>query len=224
LNGGNGKHHVRRAEIVEALRDCMITKGYAETSLSDIARGANISASHLFYYYPGKEAVLEDLCDHILGRIFEIVNASRGETPEERIHLLVGNVFVAARPEFAIMVELSALSMHRPAIRKRLAKFNRDMREYLVDLFTQLPRQAGLSPEDASEIAGGLWSGLFNNSYYEPGLDEGRARSLFRRTLLALGNVGNQGWQWALNDSREDVGRGLRRAPSGRTVARTSGT
>lgn len=224
LNGGNGKPHVRRGDIVEALRDCMIAKGYAETSLSDIARAANISASHLFYYYPGKEAVLQDLCDHILGHIFEIVNSSREETPEERIHLLVGNVFVAARPEFAIMVELSALSRHRPAIQKKLAKFNQDMREYLVDLFAQLPRPAGLSPEDASEIASGLWAGLFTNSYYEPNLDEGRARSLFRRTLFALGNVGNHGWQWGLNEARTGARKGSHRASSGRTDVRTSGT
>lgn len=205
LNGGMAKSSERRADIIDALRRCMIEKGYAQTTLADIAAAAGISASHLLYYFPNKEAVLEELCDHILHRLYQTVTASRSESPEERIHLLVSNVFIAARSEFAVAVELTALSMHRPLIREKLSKYNREMREYLVDLFSQLPRQPGLSPQDASEIAAGLWEGLFVNSHYEPELDEGRARSLFRRTLFALGNTGYYGWHSAPTDDREDA-------------------
>jgi AcrR family transcriptional regulator len=191
----------RRADIIDALRRSMIENGYAQTSLADIAAAAGMSASHLLYYFPSKEAVLEELCEQILNGLYQTVTVSRNESPEERIHLLVSNVFIAARSEFAIAVELTALSMHRPVIRAKLSKYNRDMREYLVDIFSQLPRQPGLSPEDASEIAAGLWEGLFMNSHYEPELDEGRARSLFRRTLFALGNAGYYGWQSAPTDA-----------------------
>jgi|SRR5271166_2917547 len=191
----------RRADIIDALRRSMIEKGYAQTSLADIAAAAGMSASHLLYYFPSKDAVLEELCEQVLGRLYQTVNASRAESPEERIHLLVSNVFMA-NPEFAITVELTALSIHRPVIREKLSKYSRDMREYLADLFAQLPRQPGLSPEDASEIAAGLWEGLFMNSHYEPELDEGRARSLFRRTLFALGNTGYYGWQSTPTDAR----------------------
>ena len=205
LTGNNSKSGAksseRRADIIDALRRNMIEKGYAQTSLADIAAAAGMSASHLLYYFPSKEAVLEELCEQVLNRLFQTVNASRGESPEERIHLLVSNVFMA-NSEFVIAVELNALSIHRPLIREKLSKFSRDVRGYLVDIFSQLPRQPGLSPEDASEIAAGLWEGLFMNSHYEPELDEGRARSLFRRTLFALGNTGYHGWQSTPSDTR----------------------
>lgn len=201
-NGSTTRSSERRADIVDALRRRIIEKGYALTSLADIAAAAGISASHLLYYFPNKEAVLEELCDQVLDRLYQTVNATRNESAEERIHLLVSNVFMASS-EFAIVVEFNALSMHRPVIREKLSKYSREMREYLVNLFSQLPRQPGLSAEDASEIAAGLWEGLFMNSHYEPDLDEGRARSLFRRTLFALGNTGYYGWQSVPTDDPE---------------------
>jgi AcrR family transcriptional regulator len=200
----------RRADIIDALRRSMIERGYAQTSLVDIAAAADMSASHLLYYFPSKEAVLEELCEQVLNRLFETVSASRSQSPEERIHLLVGNVSMA-NSEFAIAVELTALSIHRPTIREKLSKYSHDVREYLTDLFAQLPRQPGLSAADAAEIAAGLWEGLFMNSHYEPDLDEGRMRSLFRRTLFALGNTGYYGWQSAPTDASAE---GAAPAPS----------
>src|SRR5580693_6776097 len=83
------KSNERRADIINALRRRMIEKGYAQTSLANIATAAGMSASHLLYYFPSKEAVLEELCEQVLSRLFQTINASRSEPPEERIHLLV---------------------------------------------------------------------------------------------------------------------------------------
>ena len=49
----------RRGKIVTALYRCMAKKGYAATTLCDIAEEAGMTSSHLLYYYPGKEAILE---------------------------------------------------------------------------------------------------------------------------------------------------------------------
>jgi AcrR family transcriptional regulator len=37
----------RRAHIVDTLRKCILTKGYANTSLSDLARRSGLTGSHL---------------------------------------------------------------------------------------------------------------------------------------------------------------------------------
>jgi AcrR family transcriptional regulator len=184
----------RHEVIVNALRRCMRLKGYAETSLTELAKAAGMSVSHLLYYFPGKEEVLEELCDDVLGRLRTGITAHQNEPPEERIHVLVDQVFVRhglEREEFGIALELVALSLHRPTIRKKLTQYNRSVIAYLQDLFSAVPRQAGLSAEDAAEIAGALWMGLFTNSNYDPMLDDGRARRLFRRTLFALANIPN---------------------------------
>ena len=53
-----GEH--RRRKIFRALHDCIIARGYSNTTLGDIASQAGMSPSHLLYYFPGKERILED--------------------------------------------------------------------------------------------------------------------------------------------------------------------
>lgn len=186
----------RRAEIVAALRRCMIEKGYAETSLTDLARAANMSVSHLLYYYPGKEAVLLDLSGEINERVLGGVIAHQSEPPEERIHILADNVFVQGaieRNELSLVREIMALAMHRPGLRERLRVFNETMLDQLVDLFRQTPRQPGLSPMEAAEIASSLWLGLVVRVDYDDRLSSNLARRLFRRTLLSLANLDRAG-------------------------------
>lgn len=57
-----GKH---RGGIFKALHDCIVEQGYARTSLTDVARAAGMSPSHLLYYFPGKDAILEDYFAHV---------------------------------------------------------------------------------------------------------------------------------------------------------------
>src|SRR5271154_5205955 len=124
----------RRSAIVAALRRCMLTKGYAETRLTDLARSAGISVSHFLYYFPGKEAVLEEVCAQVVDQTLNEVTSYRDDPPEERIHILVDHVFIrsaVSRAELGIVLELVALSMHRPAIREKLNHYNREMMEYL---------------------------------------------------------------------------------------------
>lgn len=182
----------RRGAIVSALRRCMLTKGYAETSLTDLANGANMSVSHLLYYYPSKDAVLFDLSDQINERIWTDVTAFRDEPPEERIHVLVDNVLVRGafdKSELGLVRELMALSTHRPELQAKLRDYNGKLMEYLEDLFSKVPRQPGLSALDAAEIAGAIWMGLVTNADYDQRLNASRARRLFRRTLLLLANL-----------------------------------
>jgi AcrR family transcriptional regulator len=183
----------RRTAIVAALRRCMMSKGYAETSLTDLAKAAQMSVSHLLYYYPGKEAVLLELADQVNARILVDVASNRDEPPEERIHVLADNVFVRgafARAELVVVRELVALAMHRPELRKHLGEYNTAMMAYLEDLFAKTPRQPGQSAADAALVAAAVWMGLVNNADFEERLTASTARRLFRRTLLSLANLG----------------------------------
>src|ERR1700686_5890024 len=88
------KRNDRRQAIVAALRRCMLTKGYAETRLTDLARAAGISVSHFLYYFESKEAVLEEVCEEVVEQTLAEVTSYRDDPPEERIHVLVDHVFV----------------------------------------------------------------------------------------------------------------------------------
>jgi AcrR family transcriptional regulator len=182
----------RREKIVAALRQGMLVKGYAETSLTDLAKRAGMSVSHLLYYYPSKDAVLVEFCEHFVKRAYADVAKDKDKAPAERIRILAGNLFVRgaiARSEFSMLRELNALSAHRLEIRKWLRRYDEWIIAYLTDLFERVPRQPGLSASDAAEIAAALWMGLVNNTEYDATLSDSRAERLFSRTVFSLAGL-----------------------------------
>lgn len=182
----------RRERIVAALRQCMLVSGYADTSLTDLARRAGMSVSHLLYYYPSKDAVLEELCEQFVKQAYADVAKDKDKTPAERIRILAGNLFVRgaiSRTEFSILRQLGALSAHRLEIRKWLRLYDEWIIGYLTDLFEKVPRQPGLLADDAAEIAAALWMGLVNNSEYDATLSDRRAEQLFSRTVFSLAGL-----------------------------------
>lgn len=172
----------------------MVTQGYADTNLSDLAKDAGISVSHFLYYYPSKEAVLMELCSELLDNSAAEITAYINEPPEERIHVLVDHLFVrtpVAQSDLGMVQELISLSLHRPAVRKKLSQHHTAMMDYLTDLFEKVPRQPGVTAAEAANIAAALWQGLFTNSLYATDFqrDEGLGRQLYRRALFGLANI-----------------------------------
>jgi len=178
----------RRAKIVETLRKCILSKGYADTSLSDLARNSGLTVSHLLYYFPSKQAVLEKLCREFLGRISAEFKRHRAKPPEEQIRILVDQIFAGKPPaesDLKIGLEFVALSMHQPVIRKIMRDHNASMMEYLTELFSKVPQRAGISAGEAARIAAGLRFGLFANSMYDEVLNSEYIREIFRQLFLA---------------------------------------
>lgn len=65
----------REAAILEAAEQLLETHGLHELSIDQIARGAGISRSSFYFYFPSKEAVLLSLMDRVIGQ----ANARRDE-------------------------------------------------------------------------------------------------------------------------------------------------
>ena len=78
----------RRALILAAYHDCIISKGYAKTTLRDVAQAAEMSASHLLYYFPGKDTMLEHYFENVAQRIVERIESFQTEPPEQQVGLL----------------------------------------------------------------------------------------------------------------------------------------
>ncbi|PTL77226.1 TetR/AcrR family transcriptional regulator [Vitiosangium sp. GDMCC 1.1324] len=63
---GDERDAMRRAEILEAARECFLQFGYAKTSLDDIARRANISRPLIYRKFKNKEDIFAALFDFML--------------------------------------------------------------------------------------------------------------------------------------------------------------
>src|SRR5438105_14879648 len=69
---GSGRNtHRRSAEIMEAAARVFAERGYHGASTQDIADTLGIRQASLYYYFPSKEAALEQVCLQGVGGFYE---------------------------------------------------------------------------------------------------------------------------------------------------------
>ena len=182
----------RRKRIFQALHDCIIEKGYSKTTLADIARIAQMTPSHLLYYFSGKDAILEDFFENVAQRIVERMEGFRTETAERRIDLLV-DLFFAGKgitmSEIGFMLECFGVAVHDKQLRSEKAALDRFCKTYLEELFVESPCGASMA-RDSAEIAYATLIGLRTAVYFDERIDLPSARRLFRTSIRNLANTG----------------------------------
>lgn len=181
----------RRSRILRALHECVIERGYAKTTLADVARGAAMSPSHLLYYFQGTDAILAHyfaiVCRRISGRLEDF----RGEEPERQIRLLA-ELFFAGRAvkksEIGFMLECFGVAVHDRRLRSEKTAIDRFCKEYLQQLFERSPCGPAQAKTSA-EVAYALLVGLRTAAYFDARVGPRHARRLFHESMLRLAQL-----------------------------------
>ncbi|NIV19100.1 MAG: TetR family transcriptional regulator, partial [Gammaproteobacteria bacterium] len=151
LHGTRGER--RRTRILTALHDCIIEQGYSKTTLRDVAKAAGMSASHLLYYFPGKDAILETYFQSVADLLLERIEGLRERSPEQQVDLLADLFFAGkglTRSEIGFMLECFGVAVHDQRLRQMKTTLDRECKAYLRDLFEAL---TGQQSRDSAEIA-----------------------------------------------------------------------
>ena len=181
----------RRQLILTAFHDCIISKGYAKTTLRDIAKGAGMTASHLLYYFPGKDAILEQYFENVSQMIIERLEGFSSETPRRQIDLIAELFFAGkgiTRSEIGFMLECFGVAVHDKQLHNHKKKLDRYCKIYLRDLFKQSP----CGPEkaqDSAELGYSMLIGLRTAAYFDERLKLSRTLRLFREEMLSLAGL-----------------------------------
>ena len=186
---GNSRGERRRSRIFRSLHDCIINKGYLKTTLADIAEGAEMSASHLLYYFNGKDDILEEYFESVSVRFLEHFAEFKDETPEQRIVSFSDFWFrgeSGTKLEIGFMLECFGAAVHDDVLKVTKAEFDHQCKQHLTDLFSEA--RAGFidDPRDAAEIAYALMIGLRSAVYFDDELDLEEAHRLFVTTLNSM--------------------------------------
>jgi AcrR family transcriptional regulator len=192
----------RRRRILIALHDCIIGKGYAKTTLADIAQAAGMSPSHLLYYFPGKDAILEHYFENVAQRILQRLESFRTEAPESQIDLLAELFFAGkgiTKSEIGFMLECFGVAVHDKKLRQEKAQLDRRCKAYLEELFTQSPNQPGARARDSAEIAYAMLIGLRTAVYFDEQFDLPQAHRLFRTSMLLATGYGQPNRAYAVD-------------------------
>jgi AcrR family transcriptional regulator len=191
LPGSGKRGGKRRRAIFKALHDCVIAQGYAKTTLADVARAAGMSPSHLLYYFPGKDAILEQYFADVSLRIMERMRGFQAEDPERRILLLAELFFggeKVTKSEIGFMLECFGAAVHDKRLNREKTRLDRFCKAYLQNLFEQLP--CGPSRAKAcAEVSYAMLVGLRTAAYFDERLSPDQARGLFYAEVLNLAQL-----------------------------------
>lgn len=184
----NGRSSNRRGRILRALHDCVIEKGYAKTTLADVARVAGMSSSHLLYYFRGKDAILEYYFEEMAGRLLERIDSFRAESRERQIDLLAELFFAGnamSTSEIGFMLECFGAAVHDEKLHQEKSDLDREFKNYLGELFQQSATGAAAA-RNTAEIAYSMLIGLLTVAFFDERLNLSDARRLFRAEMLRL--------------------------------------
>jgi AcrR family transcriptional regulator len=179
----------RRAKIAKALYACMSKRGYANTSLKDIAEAAGMTPSHVGYYFDDQAAILEyyatDLCERIISSFPDLDEADPARLVDTIARFCFGEGQL--NTDFlGVIQELSGLAVHDARLYEIKREHASAWRSYLEQFFELVEPRNGLTPREAAWLAHAMLVGFDTNSLFDRGLSRETAHELFRRELRAL--------------------------------------
>jgi AcrR family transcriptional regulator len=179
---------IRRQRILNAFHDCIIKKGYGKTKLRDVARESDMTASHLLYYFSGKDAILEHYFAEVAKRIMDRLESFSKKDPQDQIDLLSDLFFAGkgiTRSEIGFMLECFGVAVHDQELRTAKKELDRFCKNVLQKLFAQTPG-GKTKAEDCAEIAYAMLIGLRTAAYFDKRIQHDQALRLFRTEMLNL--------------------------------------
>jgi AcrR family transcriptional regulator len=149
-----------RQRIIDAAFELMAKNGYEATSISDIARKANISKGLLYNYFSSKEEVLKTLVQTAFSEGDKLVQQILSEDPADTLRNLLQWFFkeLRERPEFwklltALSLQADKFPFARAIIKAKLGEYSH--------LIGGLLHQIGFKhPREESLLLGAIFDGL----------------------------------------------------------------
>jgi AcrR family transcriptional regulator len=180
-----------RDHIANALYHCVQKQGYAFISLNALATEAGISASHLRYYFEGKEAVLEYYVEHLCEKLRAELDALQGLPADELIDGLGEFHFgpKVSPKRLGVMHEIFALTLHHPRMRQIKARYDCYLRGLLVRVFATGKPADDPAIEAGARIGYALLEGFLQNAAFDEKVKLAETRALFVRTMRDLAGV-----------------------------------
>ena len=182
----------RRRRIFKSLHDCILSQGYVKTTLADIAKGADMSPSHLLYYFKGKEAILEQYFENVSVQFLERLDQFSQQEPRAQIQSLADFWFkgeASTRKEIGFMLECFGAAVNDDVLRVTKAEFDRRCKAYLADIFSESPRIFMDDARDAAELSYSLMIGLRSAVYFDDDINLADAHRLFLHATLSMGGL-----------------------------------
>ena len=179
----------RRSLISKALFKCMSDKGYANTSLKDVAGEASMSPSHLGYYFDNKAAILEYFASATCRQTIEGFPSLQIGTSRNLITDLTNFCLGPGQMSIGLLgaiQEITGLAAHDKALFKIKSQHSNRWHEYLEQFFLKIKCRKGLSAKTAAWQLHATIIGLNTNLIFDKGLSRKQAYDLLNAQIHFL--------------------------------------
>jgi AcrR family transcriptional regulator len=160
-----GKSPERRAEIVGALYNCILKRGYQNTSVRDIAAEAGIQVGALYYYFENKDEILYSLADYVFEKykrnFLRLTGEQPDKSPEDMLKEGLQFFFIDIAGDRSLVIvfqELLVISRHDKKLRTSLGKLYKQYREEVAEYLSAFLGSSELQKSDFQALAAFLIS------------------------------------------------------------------
>jgi AcrR family transcriptional regulator len=147
-----------RDALIAGAKQCLTERGWARTTVRDIASAAGVNHAAIGYHFGSRESLLVHALVEAVGELSEAVGErARDGLPEERWQALI-DTFGTHRALWIAQLEAAVQAEHSPELRERLAAAQRQGREGLggsvpLAMLTGLMMQWLIDPDEAPDGA-----------------------------------------------------------------------
>lgn len=182
----------RRGRIALAMDAYIREKGYAATTLTDIAIKARMSPSHIRYYFENQQEILEfylaAICEQIVGDIEAIPRKTPARWIKDFTAYFITNPELN-RATVMLMVEIFAVSAHNPKLMKIKTQYDAFIRKTFTDFFDWAGTAPGINPAGAAYRLWVLEGGIKFNSMFQLDFSKEEAGKIFEAELMGLSGL-----------------------------------
>ncbi|MCA9634099.1 MAG: TetR/AcrR family transcriptional regulator [Myxococcales bacterium] len=175
--GSYKKSEVSRQQVLEAAVRALAERGYARTSVSDIAAAAGMSKGAVHYHFESKDELIEQVLAHCADVMRERVREAwdaPGE-PHERILRALSEMRATrkdAGPELRVLADLMAQGLHDAKLQQTLRSMfeanRQQVAEGIVESLPQLGIRTKIPPRVIPRLLLGTLDGLALHDFFDP--------------------------------------------------------
>lgn len=188
VRGSYKKSEASRLQVLEAAVRALSERGYARTSVNDIAEFAGMSKGAVHYHFESKD----DLIEHVLLRCADSMRARIREAwdapgePQQRVLRALSELRATraqAGPEVRVLADLMAQGLHNERLKGMLqAMFEANRQQVAEAILKSLP-ELGIRPKIPTEVIPrlllGVLDGLALHDFFDPA-SEADEQAVFR--------------------------------------------
>ena len=157
--------HERKQEILDAFERCIINYGVEGAGLQKIADEAGLARPLIRHHVGNREDLLDELVERFIARSDAVIEDMGRSMPdsgrgEYLLQLLFAPQYQVSDHSTLLFQALLVASQTRPALRRRLDKWNRDFIDLLVTELADEHPEAG--DDDIAEVAMGIAALYYN--------------------------------------------------------------